>query len=205
MRALLALAIAAGVVSTGNANVGGIDVTVKKDGKAVSRARTDASGNFATGNLEPGSYNVEFRAPNAAAVKGQLAISVLAGKQPPRQASADGKHLGSGVALNVDVTKASKLTGKVSPSGKAVAETSSAVPAGYERVKANVKIINGKRHIWVAGPIGSNMGGRWVEEGSEAAALSTSNKRGGDGEVLTRMQDHSGNVGERSDLGTPDR
>ena len=55
-------------------------------------------------------------------------------------------------------------------------------------MKAIVKVINGKRYVWVPGPIGSNMGGRWVEEGSEAAALSVSNKKGNDGEVLRKLQ-----------------
>ena len=193
------VALAAACSVTG-ATVSGIDVIVKKDGKTVSRARTDAGGKFATGNLEPGAYNVEFRGPSTADLKGQqLSISVTAGKQPPRQAKASGKHLSGGVAINVDVTKPSKLTGSITPGGAAVAENTK-VPAGYERVKANVKVMNGKRHVWVPGPIGSNMGGRWVEEGSEAAALSLSNRRGGDGEVLSRIQDHSGNVCNRNDI-----
>ena len=200
VRALLVLVVAAGIATTSSANVGGIDVTVKKGGKAVSRARTDASGNFATGNLEPGDYNVEFRAPNGSAFKNQqLLISVSAGKQPARQAKASGKHLGGGVAIDMEVAKASRLTGKVSPGGAAAPETPTEVPAGYEKVKANVKVINGKRHVWVPAPIGSNMGGKWVEEGTEGAALSTSNKRGGDGRLLQSIQDQSSNVGRREE------
>ncbi len=71
------------------------------------------------------------------------------------------------------------------------------VPVGYEEVKANVKVINGKRHVWVPGAIGSNMGGKWVEEGTEGAALSTSNKKGHDGQVLQHIVDQAGNVGRR--------
>lgn len=57
-----------------------------------------------------------------------------------------------------------------------------------EKVRANVKVMNGKRFVWVPAPIGSHMGGKWVEEGSEEAVLSTSNKKGGDGEVLRIRQ-----------------
>ena len=185
--ALLAGLLAQSTASA--ATLDGIDVTVKKDGKAVARARTAAGGKFTTGALEPGAYNVEFRGSNAADLKGrQLAISVIAGKQPPREAKASGKHLSGGVALNVEVAKSSKLTGRISEAGVEVAANTK-VPAGYEEVKANVKVINGKRHVWVPGPIGSNIGGKWVEEGSDEAALSTSNRRGGDSDVLRRLRD----------------
>ncbi|CAN5731969.1 hypothetical protein BH20VER1_BH20VER1_12510 [soil metagenome] len=96
----------------------------------------------------------------------------------------------------MDVPKAAKLSGQVT-SSRAVAASTAAVPPGMERVRANVKVINGKRHVWVPAPIGSNMGGRWVEEGNEGAALSTSNKKGEDGQVLRHIQEQAGNVGSR--------
>ena len=184
------LATASGICA---ANIPGVNVTVKKGGKTVYQSTTGADGSFATGNLEPGNYNVEFRAPN---LKGQqLSIAVTAGKQPPRQSNADGAHMSSGVAMSLDVQKPGKLTGRISSAGASVA--TEAVPAGMEKVKANVKVINGKRHVWVPAPIGSNMGGRWVEEGTEGAALNTSNKKGHDGEVLQKIVDQAGNVGRR--------
>ena len=186
---VLLIASAIAVVGSAHANVAGLDVTVKKDGKAFYRGKTDTSGSFATNSLEPGAYSVELRAPKSLKFKGQkLAIAVSSGKGAPTQSNAEGAHLHSGVAMNVDVRKTAKLTGQVRQAGNVVAQ-STKVPAGMEAVKANVKIINGKRHVWVPGPIGSNVGGRWVEEGSEAAALSTSNRKGGDGEVLRRIQD----------------
>lgn len=194
-KVLIALSLA--VAGNVYANVGGLDVTVKQGGKAVFKGKTDTSGSFNTGALQPGGYSVEFRAPGSMNLKGQkLAISVTAGKGAPTQSSADGTHLQGGVAMNVDVAKAGRLTGQVTQAGRMV---EAKTPEGMEKVKANVKIINGKRHVWVPAPIGSNMGGRWVEEGSEAAALSTSNRRGGDGEVLSRIQDQSSNVGRGSD------
>ena len=198
MRNLLVVAALALVPAAGAASVAGLDVIVKKNGKAVYTAKTDARGSFAPGNLEPGAYNVEFRAPKSLSLRGQtVSISVSAGKGAPTQSNSDGKHFQGGVAMTVDVAKPAKLTGQITSSAGVATKSAGPVPAGYEEVKANVKVINGKRHVWVPGAIGSNMGGRWVEEGSEAAALSTSNKKGGDGEVLRNIQDQSSNVGGR--------
>lgn len=187
------IAISLAVAGNVYANVGGVDVTVKQGGKAVFKGKTDTSGSFNTGALQPGAYSVEFRAPGSMNLKGQkLAIAVTPGKGAPMQSSADGAHLQGGVAMNVEVAKTGRLSGQVTQAGRVV---EAKTPEGMEKVKANVKVINGKRHVWVPGPIGSNMGGRWVEEGSEAAALSTSNKKGGDAEVLSRIRDQGAAVG----------
>ena len=197
LRSLLVAAALALVPVAQSANVAGLDVFVKKDGKPIYKGTTDASGSFASGNLEPGSYSVEFRAPKSLSLREQtVAISVSTGKGAPRQSTTDGKYMQAGVAMTVDLAKAGKLTGKVSSSA-GVADRSGPAPEGYEKVKANVKVINGKRHVWVPAPIGSNMGGRWVEEGTEGAVLNTSNKKGGDAEVLRHIQDQAGNVGQR--------
>jgi hypothetical protein len=191
----IVIAVAVAVSSTAFASVGGLDVTVKKNGKAVYTGKTDTSGSFNTGSLEPGPYNIELRAPRSMNLKGQkLAISVRAGKDAPRQSSADGAHLLAGVAMSVEVAKTARLSGQVTQAGRMV---EAKTPEGMEKVKANVKVINGKRHVWVPAPIGSNMGGRWVEEGTEGAVLNTSNKKGGDAEVLQKIVDQAGNVGQR--------
>ena len=197
LRSFLLVFSAFVVSAASGANIPGLDVTVKKNGKALFKGKTDTSGTFKTGTLEPGSYNVELRAPASMNLKGQqLAILVKPGKEAPMQSTANGAHLSSGVAMTVDLAKATALTGQVTQAGRVAAESSKA-PEGYEKVKANVKVINGKRHVWVPAPIGSNMGGRWVEEGTEGAVLNTSNKKGGDAEVLRRVQDQSSNVGGR--------
>ena len=189
------LLLSAFVVSAASANVAGLDITVKKTGKAVFKGKTDTTGSFSTGALEPGSYNVELRSPASMDLKGQkLAITVAAGKGAPTQSTANGAHLRGGVAMTVDTNKTSPLRGQVKQAGRVVEQKA---PAGYEKVKANVKVINGKRHVWVPAPIGSNMGGRWVEEGTEGAVLNTSNKKGGDAEVLSKIQDQASNVGQQ--------
>jgi len=196
---LFAAAMLSAVATMPAAALSGIDVTVKNEGKTVARAKTDAAGKFATADLGAGSYNVEFRAPKGSDLKGQnLSISLAAGKDE-RRAEAKGEHLPAGVALNMELPKTGKLSGQIRAGQGTVARANETGPAGMEKVKANVKVINGKRHVWVPGPIGSNMGGRWAEEGSDAAALSTSNKKAGDGEVLRRIQDQSGNIGNRPD------
>lgn len=177
----------------------GVQVTVKSKtgGKAMYKGVTDQSGNFATNALQPGTYSVEFRGSQFGGK--QLSISLSAAKGATRQAAADGNHLKGGVAIEVEVPAASKLTGTVSVGGKAASQANAPVPAGMEKVKANVKVINGKRYVWVPAPIGSNMGGKWALEGSDEAALSTSNRKGGDSEVVRRVQDQAGNVGQRGD------
>ena len=198
LRNLIILAALTAAPFAYGANVAGLDVIVKQNGKAVYQGKTDARGSFSTGNLEAGPYSVEFRAPNSLSLRGQtVAIAVSTGKGAPRQSTSDGKHLSGGVAMNVEIAKPAKLSGQVTSAAGVVAERTGAVPGGYEKVKANVKVINGKRHVWVPAPIGSNMGGKWVEEGTEGAALSTSNKKGDDNKVLQHIQDQASNVGQR--------
>jgi hypothetical protein len=166
-----------------------LDVIVRKDpgGTVVYQGNTDSRGMFATPNLTAGSYTVEFRSKET--MKGNASISVGGGKEPMNASVPGAKFAGGGVAMRVQLPKNGRLNGQVSPE--------SARPQDkMESVKANVKIINGKRHVWVPGPIGSNIGGRWVEEGTEGAVLRT-DKKGDAVEVLRRIQDQSGNIGER--------
>ena len=197
LRHLLIAAAIAFAPAAYSASVPGLDVIITQNGKAVYRGKTDESGSFSTGALQPGNYNVEFRAPKSLSLRGQqLSISVSPGKGAPMTSKADGKHMQGGVAMTVDVAKVAKVSGKVSAAAGVASSDNAPAPAGYVKVKANVKMINGKRHVWVPAPIGSNMGGKWVEEGSEEARLSTSNRKGEDGEVLTRIQDQAGNIGQ---------
>ena len=201
------LLLFASTVANGAPSVRGIDVVVSKNGRVAYQGKTDGSGAFSTGPLDAGAYVVEFRSNKVAG--NTLSLAATGGKKKVIADSIPGEKFGAGgVAMKVDVAASSKLAGQVNlgPLPKQVAAAES---KGMEKVRANVKVINGKRYVWVPAPIGSGMGGRWVEEGSEAAALSTSNKKGGDAEVLRRLQDaDSGpatlnhrNDFERSDTG----
>lgn len=173
------------------------DVTVTTDpgGSVVYQGQADARGAFTASNLTPGKYIVQFHARKASSLKGQrLAIAVRGKERVVANDVAGDKFGGAGVAMKVQVGKDAKLTGQISRPAATVASAQ-----GMEKVRANVKIMNGKRYIWVPGGIESNIGGRWVEEGSEAARLSTSNRKGEDGEFLRRVQDQAGNSGVQPD------
>ncbi len=166
-----------------------VTVREKSGGKVVSTAKTNAGGTFSTAEVQPGSYTVEFRSKNSAALAGsQLQISVSPGKGPATQATAPGARFGGGVAVALDVKKASALTGRVAAESAKnltdTGETKGPVRAG------SVKIINGKRYVWMPPEMGSNMGGKWVPEGTPGAPAANTTRGGADS--LRRMQDASG-------------
>ena len=168
-----------------------MDVTVreKSGGKVVVSAKTDSAGNFSTAEVQPGSYTVEFRAKNSAALQGsQLQISVSTGKGPATQAAAPGARFGGGVAVVVDLKKPGALRGQVAAQS-AVTMTDTGETKGPLR-PGSVKIINGKRYVWMAPELGSNVGGKWVPEGSPGAPAANTTR--GNQDMLRRMQDHSG-------------
>ncbi|MDQ3313551.1 MAG: carboxypeptidase-like regulatory domain-containing protein [Verrucomicrobiota bacterium] len=195
--ALLGAALLGATAAYGQDNLSGIEVTIKNQngGALVYRGRTDAQGKFATPSVAPGAYSVEMRKKAGTIHAKSVAISISNGKGTNRNSSAATEHLQGGVAMTVDVAKATKLSGQITSSGATVGHSDAAAPKGYEKVNANVKVMNGKRYVWVPAPLGSNMGGKWVPEGSDEARLSTSNKKGEDTEVLHRIQDQAGNVG----------
>ena len=200
LRTLLVLVSLCGAVAAHAAPKAAVNVMVtnSRNNTVAYQGRTDANGKFATGALPGGTYVVQFTAANSAAVKGkQFAMAAVGGKRAVTASAVPGeKFTGGGVAMKVEVAKGSPLTGAVGTDA-AIAAAGVSKPASEptEAVRANVKVINGKRYVWIPGPIGTNTGGRWVEEGSEAARLSTSNRRGGDGEVLRKLQDASGQGG----------
>ena len=134
-----------------------LDVLVSSaTGKLAYQGKTNASGTFAAGDIAPDAYVVQFNSKNSVNLKGQqFALVVSAGKKKVT-ASIDGeKFAGGGVAMKIDVGPGTKLTGQVA--------------SGQVADNKNVKIIKGKRYVWVQGELGSNIGGRWVEEGTHAA------------------------------------
>ena len=195
LRFALLVALGSATAAYAAPGAASVKVTVKENtsGKTVHLATTDAAGKFASPNLPAGSYNVEFRSAKGAGFEGkQLSISLSTGKGAPRKATAVGKHLQSGVALAVDVPANAKLTGEVLVAGREVAEAPA--PAGMEKVRANVKVMNGKKYVWIRPPIGSNMGGKWVEAGTEGAVLPTDKTRREDAEAWEKLRNLSEDV-----------
>jgi hypothetical protein len=101
-------------------------------------------------------------------------LVVSAGKKKVAADTVAGeKFAAGGVAMKVDVGAGLNITGQVASAGAA---------------DANVKIIKGKRYVWVkGGETGSNIGGHWVEEGSRAAGNARTLSRSD----LNRMQEHA--------------
>jgi hypothetical protein len=146
-----------------------MEVTVTNAaGKVAYKGAVRSDGSFATGNLEPGNYVVEFDS-KAKIVKGaKFALSAIAGKNNVSSDSVNGERiLDPGVAMKISVAGNAKITGQVAPAG---AMTKQATTANAKsKYTGPVKIINGKRYIWVLPYTGSVSGGRWVEEGSPEA------------------------------------
>ena len=128
-----------------------INVTVKDaSGKIACKTRTNTNGTFTTPRLEPGRYVVQFESNN---VQGTKMIVISAGmKKVSGDSVAGARFSGAGIAMQINVGSGLKITGQV-------ADASQASTAG------RVKIINGKRYVYVISTTGS-LAGRWVEVGS---------------------------------------
>ena len=165
------------------------DVMVKQKpkGTVVYQGKTDARGNFATAELDPGTYVVEFRSKNAASFKGRpITVAVRTGKSETSQSTAPGEKFATGVAMNVEVRRAARVSGQIGADAGVEATANSKGPL----VSGSVKVMNGKRYVWMPPELGSNMGGKWVPEGSPGVPRANIQRGNRDG--LQRMQDHSG-------------
>jgi hypothetical protein len=178
---LLAAALVVASVASG-AGVPTVNVTVADpSGKVAYKGKTSGTGTFATPALPPGEYVVQL---NASANKSdQFAVVISSGKQKVVANDVNGsKFGGGGVAMKVKVGKGLNITGQIADASKVMASGN-----------AKVKVMNGKRYFWVAGGgVGSNLGGRWVEEGSaEARQISHMSTEG-----VRNLQDQSrGSIG----------
>jgi len=172
---LLVLLLTPAIVA---ASVSEIDVTVTgPTGKVAFNGSTSGNGTFSTGNLAAGAHVVTFKSKSSGDFKGKLFGIVVAGgrQKMGADAIAGEKFAAGGVAIKIDVAAGMKLTGQVM-NASAAAQSN------------NVKIIKGKRFVWVK-EVGSNIG-KWVEEGTPAAGNVT--RMNGDG--LRRLQDLGADV-----------
>jgi hypothetical protein len=175
--------------SFARADLSQVQVTIATDpgGAVVAKTNLDRRGSFSTPTLQPGAYTIMFHASTAGALKGrQFSLRARAGRQ---RVDADGvageKFAAGGVGMRLQVKNATKMTGEVlTPEAAAAAAESSAAKSG-----AKVKVMNGKRYIWVGPETGSQMGGRWVPE-EEAGAPSKVER--GRAQDLRDFQDRSG-------------
>jgi hypothetical protein len=132
-----------------------------QSGKVVFAGNTRADGSFSTGRLAPGNYVVLFNSSSPEVKAGQFALAIFAGKKRVTANDISGKQfVNGGVGMKIDVGNGLNITGSIANADLAGGKGD-----------ATVKIINGKKFVWVKGTVvGSNLGGRWVEAGSEANA-----------------------------------
>jgi hypothetical protein len=172
-----------GTVSLVCGAVPALNVTVSDPGgKVAFKGATNSSGLFATTNLKPGNYVVQFNSTNAGFKGNQYAVVISAGKKKvSANAVAGEKFTAGGVAMKIDVGANVKITGVVA-------------------IETKVAMKDGKKMVWIPPRIGSNMPGRWVPaDSAEAIAaqnsgeirkedINTLQQRAraiGDGEVIT--------------------
>lgn len=149
-----------------------MDVTVTSGGgKVVYKGTTNASGAFATGKLEPGTYVVQFVSRKSAAKNTKLSVTLTDGKNNVSADSVTGDRFADpGVVMKLSLETKVTVSGQIAPAGSHPAQTQSAASANTKAKVDDrpVKIINGKRYVWVVPNTGSVAGGHWVEE-SQAA------------------------------------
>ena len=150
-----ALALLLGLAPAAYAGVPSMNVTVfDANSKVAFKGPINANATFATGNLPPGNYVVQFNAKSAAVKNNQYLLVVSAGKKKVIAADVPGeKFMAGGVAMKVDVGPGLKINGQVA------IEQSVAQGVG-----PRYRVIDGKRYFWVGAELGSNRGGHWVEE-----------------------------------------
>jgi hypothetical protein len=145
------------------AGIPAVNVTVSDSGgKAAFKGATNSTGGFATANLKPGNYVVQFNSSNAALKGKHYALVVSAGKKKVSASAVPGeKFANGGVAMKVDVTAGLNITGQVA------AESDGTVNK------------DGKKMVWIPPMLGSNLPGHWAEEGSaeEIASRTRGNVR----------------------------
>ena len=102
-----------------------LNVTVSDaSGKAAFRGATNADGTFATTNLKPGNYVVQFHSTNPALKGNQYALVISAGKKKVSANSVTGETFAAGgVAMKIDVGASVKITGQVAVESKVAKST----------------------------------------------------------------------------------
>jgi hypothetical protein len=132
-----------------------VSVTVSDaGGNAAFKGATNTSGAFATANLKPGNYIVQFNSSTAAMKGKYYALVVSAGKKKVSASAVPGeKFAGGGVAMKVEVGSGLNISGIVA-------------------AEDDVAVKNGKTMVWIPPMLGSNLPGHWAEKGSADEVLS---------------------------------
>jgi len=184
---LSAFALLLGVAATAYGSVLPMEVTVfDARGKVAFQSGMSPNATFATGNLQPGNYVVQFKAKSSAVKENQYLLVVSAGKKKVIADAVPGEQFArGGVAMRISVGQGLKIEGQM-------ASEKSVSVAGNPKVKT----VNGHRYLWVQYSTGTNVGPHWEEEGLASAQnvslldptfIRRIQDRDGEGSVLNRM------------------
>ena len=126
-------------------------------GRLIHRETVPPNGVFQTDKLDGGTYTVYFKASGRGLKGAQYALFLASGRNKVTEDALAGERLAApGVAMNILVPRTAHIVGQVA-NGRT---------AGREARVYKVRIVNGRRYIWAPPSIGTNIAGRWVEEGS---------------------------------------
>ena len=183
-----AFAVLLGIASTAFGGIPPLQVTVfDPGGKVAFEGPIGAAATFSTGNLHPGAYVVRFHTKSAAVKANQYLLVLSAGKQKVIAAAVPGEiFILGGAAMKINVGPGLKITGQI---------------AKEETAARNdvIRSLNGKRYVWMTTEIGSNLGGRWIEQGVPPAAnvglwptdeIRKSQDRAGEGSMIPSIHRH---------------
>ena len=139
-------------------------------GELAFKGTTDANGTFATANLRPGHYVVQFKAKSADVKDSSFALIVSAGsKKVVANAVSGSMFTGGGVAMRVDVGDGLNITGNIASAA-----------AGASPVTM----------VWVPTMPGSNMPAHWAVKGS-ADEISSRTRGIIPRDSLVKIQEHT--------------
>jgi hypothetical protein len=151
---LLAALVLTAPLSDGG-EVAKVDVTVSNEaGKLVYRGNTDSNGVFATKQVPPGNYVIQFNAKSAVLNRNDYAIYAAAGHRRVVADAISGAQLArAGVAMRLKPAVSTPIIGQVALGGVNALGT---------------KIVKGVRYVLLP-PGTGDIGPRWAEEGSPPA------------------------------------
>jgi hypothetical protein len=131
-----------------------MDVTVFNSlGRVEFKGAISANATFATRNLDPGDYVVQFNTKSAAVKGNQYLLVVSAGKKKVIAPAVPGETLtGGGAAMKLYVGPGLKITGQI-------AKDQAMASPGVSKYR----VIEGRLYMWVTAELGSHLGGRWVD------------------------------------------
>ncbi len=144
----------------------------------VFRGPLGADATFATKNLPPGRYVVQFDSKSASLKGNHYFLAVSAGRKKVLADAVAGELLmNKGAAMRVEVGQGLRITGQVVRDG--------------DRVVSGVtkyRMVDGRPYIWIADELGSHIQGRWVDA-TIAPVLNITSYRTED---FRKAQDHAG-------------